>query len=229
MLARDVMTKDVVTVEPDTSVQAVADTLIKHRISAVPVVDKSGQVVGIVSEGDLIRRLEDREKADSWWLSLFSSKYDDAADFVKARGRHARDVATANVVSVAEDTPVSEIARLLETRQIKRVVVLRDEALVGIVSRGDLLRAIATSAEETPPMGEDDQSLRDAVSAALNEVPGLDTAFVSVTVKNGVAEIWGLADSADEARGARVAAENVPGVTGVKVHLGRVPRWVMAG
>lgn len=227
MLARDIMTKDVVTVEPQTSVQAIAELLLKHRISAVPVVNQSGAMIGIVSEDDLMRRLEDVDQNRSWWLSLFSSRYHDAADFVKARGQHAGDLATQPVVTLDEDTSINEIARLLERHNVKRAPVLRDGKLVGIVTRGDLMRTLAATRPHHPPVHQNDSALRDAVEEALKEIPGLVTAYVSVTVHDGIVEIWGIAGSNDQARAVRIAAENVPGVKTVQTHLGHVAPWVV--
>mgnify|MGYP003649928737 CR=1 FL=1 len=226
MRARDIMTTDVITVPPDASVVKIAGLMRDHRISGIPVVDEQSKVVGIVSEGDLMRRLRDDKEHRSWWLSLFHSEYDSAADFAKARGQHARDVATRNVVSVEEDASISDIARTLETHQIKRVLVMRDDRLVGLVSRGDLLRGLATSELQSEPVAKDDQQLREAVSEALKEVPGLQTAYVGVNVKDGVAQIWGIAGSDDHSRAARVAAENVPGIKEANVRLGQVPPWI---
>ncbi len=225
MQAKDIMTTDVVTVSPDTPVQQIAQVMQQHRISGVPVIGGDGKVFGIVSEGDLMRRIADEDQHRSWWLSLFHSKYEGPDDFAKARGRYARDVATRNVISVAEETPAGEIARLLESRQIKRVLVLRGDRLVGIVSRGDLLRGLASAENVLPPVAQDDQALREAVEKALKDVPGLDAAFIGVNVRNGVAEIWGIAHSTDYVRAARVAAESVPGVKEARVQLGQVPPW----
>ncbi len=227
MQAADVMTLEVVTVAPDTSVQTIAELLLKHRISAVPVVDAERRVVGLVSEGDLMRRLEgDDGRRRSWWLDLFSSSSENAADFVKAHGRHARDVMTREVVTVEEDASIAEIARILETRRIKRVPVVRAGGLVGIVSRANLLHGIASAggASGGAP-GADDRTLRDRVLRAIASVHGLGTTWMNVTVREGVVELWGTAISDDEERAAQVAAENVEGVVRVEAHLGRIPPW----
>jgi len=225
MRAKDVMTTDIVTVPPEASVATIAELMQKHKISGIPVIGAKNEVLGIVTEGDFMRRIKD-DSHRSWWLSLFHSKYESAADYTKAQGQHARDVATRNVVSVDENALISDIARTLESRQIKRVLVLRDDRLVGIVSRGDLLRAIATVEQKFEPVAMDDQALREAVSKALKDVPGLDTAYVGVNVKDGVAQIWGLAESVNHSQAAQVAAENVPGIKSANAHLGQVPPWI---
>ena len=125
MQAKDVMTPNVVTVTPDASVKDIAELLLERQISALPVVDAEQKIVGIVSEGDLLRRPETgTERRRSWWLSLFSSSEERAADYVKGHGRRAEEVMTRNVVTVEEDTPLNKIAELLERRRIKRVPVV---------------------------------------------------------------------------------------------------------
>lgn len=227
MQAADVMTRDVVTVAPDASVGTVAELLVEHRISAVPVIDAEGRVLGVVSEGDLMRRLEDdADRRGSWWLRLFGSNSANAADFVKAHGRRAQHVMTQDVVTVTEETPVAEVARLLETRRIKRVPVVRDGRLVGIVSRANLLHGLASlpTAAGTEASA-DDRTLREQALQAINGVRGLAMSWINVTVRDGVAELWGTAPTDDEERAAQVAVENVPGVRRVVSHLGRLPGW----
>lgn len=140
MQAKDVMTAPVVTAETDTSVAAVAERLLERRISAMPVVDADGRVVGVVSEGDLMHRGESGgERHRSWWLALIASAEERSRDYVKNHGLRASDVMTRDPVTVGEDATLEEIAALLETHRIKRVPVLRDGRLVGIVSRANLL------------------------------------------------------------------------------------------
>lgn len=228
MQAIDVMTRDVVTVAPETSVRSIAELLLKHRISAVPVVDDARRVVGLVSEGDLMRRLEAEDtKGGSWWLRLFASNSENATNFVNRHGRHAHDVMTRNVVTVAGDTPVAEIAKLLETRRIKRVPVIRDGRLVGIVSRANLLHGLASA-----PVGgsdslpsTDDRDIREQVLHAIDSIHGLGMTWFNVTVQDGIVGLWGAAPTNDEERAARVAAENIAGVRAVESHLGRIPAW----
>lgn len=227
MKARDVMTANVVTASPETQVKEIAQRLLDHRVSALPVVDGDNRVVGLVSEGDLMRRLEgDEGERRSWWLALLASPREDAADFVKAHGRHAEDVMSREVVTVEEDASVAEIARLLETRRIKRVPVLRDGRLVGIVSRANLLHGLAASKDSLPRSSDDDLGLRQRVARALGEVPGLATSRFNVIARDGAVEVWGIAESEAEEKAARVAVENVDGARVVKIHFGRVPSWM---
>lgn len=231
MKATDVMTRDVVAVTPDTPVEEVARQMIARGVSAVPVVDAEGHVLGIVSEGDLLRRPElGTERQPSWWLRLLGMPEERAAEYVRTHGRHARDVMTREVVTVEEDTPIEEIADLLESHRIKRVPVVRDGRLVGIVSRADIVRALATRALAAAREGMptvDDATLRRAIERALGEA-GVRHEFVSVLVENGVACLWGVVDSPEEREAARVAAENVPGVRAVQTRLAILPPAVRA-
>ncbi len=214
--AKDVMTTAIVTIRPETTVGEIAKTLLDRRISAVPVLDDRGAIVGIVSEGDLMRRPESAtERRSSWWLAFLTLGEDDARRFVKTHGRHARDVMTRDVVTIDEEATLEQVAHILESRHIKRLPVLRGGKLVGIVSRADLLRGLASAKLEGAPSA-DDRALREAIEAAIHEHAGFDSPFIGVTVKNGIAELWGGVRTPAAKDAARVAAENVPGVS--KVH-----------
>ena len=154
MQAKDVMTEGVITVGPDTPIREIASVLLERHISAVPVIDDTGSVIGVVSEGDLIHRPEigTEARGRAWWLRLFEDNADLAASYSKSHGAKARDVMTRDVISVEESTPLADIAELLETRHIKRVPVTRDGKLAGIVSRANIVRALAASPEA--PLGE---------------------------------------------------------------------------
>ncbi len=227
MLAKDIMTTATTTVPPEMSVRDVAKLLLEKRISAVPVVDSDGALVGIVSEGDLIRRKETgTARPHSWWLSLLSTSQDAAHEYVKAHGGEARDVMTTDVVTVSEDTSVEEVARTLESHRIKRVPVLDDGRLVGIVSRADLIRGLATW-QAVPSGSVDDRELKAAVEAAIREADvGAD--FVSAVVSEGIVSLWGAVESDAEKRAVGVAAENVPGVKGVRNQVSLLPDNVRA-
>jgi CBS domain-containing protein len=158
MIARDVMTRDVVSVTSDTPVRKIASLLVKNRISAVPVVDRNCVPIGIVSEGDLIGRREDeREARQDWWLTTLAEGEDVNPEFLanlRLNYPTARDVMSAPVITVGEETSLAEIARLLTTRRIKRVPVVRDDRVVGIVSRGDLVRALFVASHISVLQGE---------------------------------------------------------------------------
>tara|TARA_R110002110_G_scaffold86249_3_gene225110 strand:- start:2788 stop:3483 length:696 start_codon:yes stop_codon:yes gene_type:complete len=215
MKAKDVMTRFVVSVELDTPVTEIAQKLIDRGISAVPVLYEAGKIAGIVSEGDLMRREESgTERRPSWWLRMFSLSENKARDFVKTRGLHARDVMTADVVTVSEDTSIVLIADLLERHHIKRVPVVRDGEIVGIVSRANLLFALA-AAEPYATTSVDDETIRETLISSLQDA-GVRTLYVNVLVSDGVVSIWGDVDSEDERRAATVAAERISGVVEVQ-------------
>ncbi len=222
MKAKDIMTRKVVTVTPETEVREIARLLTERRISAVPVVDEEGRVLGIVSEGDLVRRPElGTERHPSWWLRLFLAPEDRAREFVRSHGHRAREVMTGDPVTIDEEAGLEEIAELLESRHIKRVPVVRDGRLVGIVSRADLLRALVAR-KGGPAPSADDRTLRQRIERALEEA-GVRHEFMSVMVSGGVAHLWGIVDTPEEREAARVAAESVPGVREVNVRLNILP------
>lgn len=226
MQAIDIMTPKVVSVGPDTEVREIAQLLLSHRISAVPVVDEAHQVIGIVSEGDLMRRVKgDGDHRDSWWLSLFTGGKD-AGDYVKSHGRKAHEVMTPNPMTVEENTPLHTIARMLEKHHIKRVPVLREGKLVGIVSRANLLQGIANAAVAPTQSPTDDRQIREAILNEVENNTGVQVEGISVIVDGGAVEVWGLVESLEQKQAVTVAAENVPGVTQVENHLGMMPRGV---
>lgn len=208
MQAKDVMTTDVVTVGPDTSVNEIAARLLERRISAVPVVDQAGKVIGIVSEGDLMRRPETgTERQPSWWLRLFGERAELAREFVKEHGRRAADVMTSPVISVGEEATLDEIATLLERHRIKRVTVMRDGRLVGIVSRANLIQGLVAK----PMPSHDDRSLREMLGHKLEDA-GVRTMYLDWTVSGGVVRLWGAVSTREEKDAARIAAESLAGV-----------------
>lgn len=218
MRAKDIMTTGVITVTPETTIDAIAGLLLDRRISAVPVVDPDGTLVGIVSEGDLIRRVETgTEPRPSWWLELLRTTEDRALDYVRSHGRHAAEIMSTSLITVTEETELREIARLLEDNRIKRVPVVRDGRLVGIVSRADLLRGLITARPAAPPAGNDAQIRTDALKRVHDT--GISDTLLNVTVADGTAHLWGSVTTEAERLAARVAVENTPGVGELVDHL----------
>lgn len=226
MKAKDIMKTAVVSIRDDSTVEQAVNLMLENHISALPVLDSDNKLVGLISEGDLIRRMRDGgAERRSWWLELFAGE-GDARDYVKTRSHRVVDVMTRDLVTAEEDTPVSEIARTLEPRRIKRVPVLRGERIVGIVSRADLVRALAQSKDgKLPSPATEDEPLRKAIEAAIAEVPGASVNLINLMVENGNVSIWGIADSDFVENAIRVAAENVEGVRSVDIHMGRLPAW----
>ena len=216
MKAADVMTTRVISVLPDTSVREVARILHINRISAVPVVDDGGRVLGMVSEGDLIRRgREGGDGGGSWWLSSFV----EGEPTLAAPGvsdRKARDVMTREVYRAQEDTPLEEIAVLLERHGIKRVPIERDGKLVGLVSRANLIHGLASGTPRGSSSGN--AGARDAIMDVLKRA-GVSTHLLNVVVSDGTAYLWGAVESRSENEAVRAAAESATGVKRVSDHL----------
>ncbi len=225
MRARDIMTSKVVTIGPEADIATIAQLLIDKNISGVPVVDAAGKLAGMVSEGDLLKQAGlAGETRRSWWLRLVSTPEQDAKDFVKAHGHTAADIMTTDVVTITENTVTTTIARLLEENRIKRVPVMRDGELVGIVSRGNLLQALAGHRDDGPAAPTaDDRTIREAVYEALQGKGWTSHAATNVIVTDGVVELWGWVETEAERKAMLVATEDISGVRKVIDHLGAVP------
>src|SRR4051794_14625180 len=188
MKAADVMVTNVITVGPDAQVQDVAGILLANRISAVPVVDKAGKLLGIISEGDLLRRPETgTERRRSWWLESLTATETLAAEFVRSHSRRVTDVMTRKVVSGKPDTPLGEIAALLEKNRIKRVPIVDGGKVVGIVSRANIVQALASEGR-SPATTPDDATLRNKVIAQLKATPRVSPSLLNVIVHGGTVE-----------------------------------------
>jgi CBS domain-containing protein len=224
MHAIDVMTSEVISVDEDATVPAVAKLLAERGISAVPVVDRNKRVIGMVSEGDLLHRAETgTERRRSWWLDMMASTNKLAGDYSKSHGSNVKDVMTRNVLSVTETTTVADIALLLETNRIKRVPVVRDGKLVGIVSRANLVQALAMTIHLSPSGAEaEDRTIREKLLAELKAQKWAEVSPANVIVKDGVVHLWSSYQSEQEKRALVVAAENIPGVRRVEDHMRQV-------
>jgi CBS domain-containing protein len=230
MLAKDVMTTRVITVLEDTPVEELVRTLLKWRISAVPVVDTYERLVGVVSEGDLVHRADSGDNEGySWWLSGILDPEQQARQYAKTRGRFAKDVMSTPVITVDEKDSLASVAALLEKHQIKRVPVLRGDDLVGIVSRANILHGLAASpeppSEVTPPAkfsSPDDQTIRATILNTLHNDIDVSGA-INVIVSAGVVDLWGGVETESERQTIRVAAEDTPGVSTVRDHIYVMP------
>jgi len=222
MNAQDVMVSPVVTVGENATVQEVAKLLIDRRISAVPVVNAAGKIVGIVTESDLMRRAEiGTERHYSWWLSMLADARTLASDYVKSHANSVKDIMTQAVKTAAPDTPLHEIAELFEKNHIKRVpVVNRKGELVGIVSRSNIIQAVA-SVRPRLEISLPDAAIRSRLLDELQKQPWTQSHKLNITVTNGVVELWGLVENERERDAIRVAAEATPGVSAVNDHLMR--------
>ena len=224
-IAADVMTREVISVKPDTPVSEIAKILYGHHISGVPVVNADDRLVGIVSEGDLMAHVGavgSETPRRSWWLGLLTDSASIAAEYSRTHARMASDIMSTKLVTVREDTPLREVARLLEKHRIKRVPVLRNDKLVGIVTRANLVQALA-SLPPTPPATSDDRAIGERLASEM-ATQSLGN-FVNAIVENGVAHLWGFVNSEEERRALRLLAQNVPGVKGVEDHLAARPTY----
>jgi len=224
MQAKDIMTVNVISVSEETPVHEIVSLLLKYRISAVPVIDGARKVVGIVSEGDLLRG-EGTSRArvhHPWWLEAVFVGQTVAYD--KARGARASVVMTRNVITVDEDTPLNEIAELLERHHVKRVPVLKDGKLAGIVSRANLLHGLAnTIVDHHEPGAAKDRQLRTDLVKTLLAKHELDSALVNVIVIDGNVRLWGIVENAGQAAMAETAVRSLPGVKSLVNNLSTGP------
>ncbi len=219
MEARDVMVSPVITVQPNSTVQEVARIFLERRISAVPVVDDHGQLVGIVSEGDLMHRSETgTERQHAWWLRPFIGLDALASEYIKAHGRKVADVMVSDVITADPETPLHEIAAMLEKNSIKRVPIVKAGRLVGIITRANLVQAMA-SAGKTLERRQSDENIRDQILKHLKAQPWAHTSLINVTVTDGAVDLWGMTTSKIEKEAVRVVAESIKGVRAVNNNL----------
>lgn len=219
MRAHQIMTKDVITVSPHTSILDAANIMLRCQLSGLPVLDDDGSLKGIVSESDFLRRGEiGTGRKRSALLRFFAGAGESAADFVHERGRKVEDVMTEDVVTVTEQTPLDELVQLMERNGIKRLPVVSGKALVGIVTRSNLLQAVASMAREIPDPTADDDHIRDRIMRAVYATDWRPAGF-QVTVRNGIAHLHGVTFDDSVRKAAIIAAENTAGVKEVHDHL----------
>jgi CBS-domain-containing membrane protein len=220
MKAKDVMTPHVITVAPDASILEALRLMLQNKISGLPVVDKNGDLAGIVTEGDFLRRTETgTERKRPRWVEFVLGPGTLAKDYVHSHARRIDEVMTADVQTITEDCELDDVVALMEKHRIKRIPVVRGNALVGIVSRANLLHALATLSREVTPNPKTDQTIRDSVLAELDRQSWAPRHMIDVVVRNGVVELWGTVIDPEQRDAARVAAETVPGVKAVKCHI----------
>ena len=219
MRTHQIMTRHVITVDADTPLLDAANLMLRHHVSGLPVLDQAGKPVGIVSEGDFIRRSEiGTQRKRGRWLKFLLGPGISAKDFVHAHGRKVGEIMTEDLCTVTEDTPLEDAVRLMERRNVKRLPVVRGDALVGILTRSDLLRTVASLARDVPdPTADDDHIQRRVIAAIQNN----DWApmQLGVIVRDGIVHISGTISDEDYRPAIIVAAENVAGVRLVHDHL----------
>lgn len=222
MRARDIMTTGVVSVSPETDIAEAVRLMLERQISGVPVIDASGRLAGILTEGDLMRRAELDTGRQSWWINPTSSPEQVAKAFVKSHGLKVKDVMTKEVVTINEQEPLDRIAMVFEERGIKRTPVMRSGKVVGIVSRANLLRSLAT--KRISDAAPSDSQIRSTILTTAMEDAAIRVVLVDVTVEDGVVHLWGNTASEAEREAIRVVAENTKGVREVQNHIRVLPR-----
>ena len=220
MNARDIMTAPVISVSPDTAIEDAARLMVENRISGLPVVDENGAIVGILTEGDLLHRIElGTEKQHSGWYGLLFGPGRLAAEYVRSRARQVGEIMTSDVFAVAPETNLAEVTALMETRHVKRVPVVEGGRLAGIVSRANLVEALAKTLAAQHEAAIDDDEIRARILAEIEKQPWGPRESVTVTVKDGVVELHGTVVDERERAALRVAAENQPGVKSLRDYL----------
>ena len=222
MRALDVMVRHPVTAHPNMTVADAVELLSKHDISALPVVDEHHNLVGILSEADLLHRVEiGTERHRPWWLEALTGASKLAEEFAKSHGKTVGELMTTDVVSASEDASLSEIAGLLERNRVKRVPITRDGKLVGVVSRSNLIQALASVVENGEKHSDDDAQIRSELLARLEQQPWTDFDDRNITVSRGTVHLWGLVSSEEERKALIALAESVPGVVRVSDEMFR--------
>jgi len=220
MRALHVMTPHAISVSPDTTVIDAIKLMLKNRISGLPVVDKNQEVVGIVTEGDLMRREEiGTERKRGRWLTFLLGPGRLADEYVHSHGRKIEEIMTRDVVTVTEYTDLEEVARLMERHHIKRVPVTRDKRIVGMVTRANLIQAVATRGHAIPSLTEDDQAIRARILKEIDRQPWAPAPLINLTVHDGVVELFGVVTDSRQEEALKVLVENTPGVKAVKDEL----------
>jgi len=220
MKAQDVMTRDVITIDPNSTVLQAARLMLQHHVSGLPVVDGNGNLVGVLSEGDFLRRRETKtERRRSRWLEFLMGPGRIAAEYSHSHGSKVSEVMSTDVQSVEQDTALEDIVELMERKRIKRVPVLCGGQLVGIVTRSNLMHAMVSLARMAQPASKDDAAIREKLLAEMQHEKWAPLATVDIVVHEGMVELWGVIVDERQRTALKVAAENIPGVKAVIDHL----------
>ena len=220
MKAQDVMTRDVITIDPDSTVLQAARLMLQHHVSGLPVVDGNRNLVGVLSEGDFLRRRETKtERRRSRWLEFLMGPGRIAAEYSHSHGSKVSEVMSTDVQSVEQDTALEDIVELMERKRIKRVPVLCGGQLVGIVTRSNLMHAMVSLARMAQPASKDDSAIREKLLAEMQHEKWAPLATVDIVVHEGMVELWGVIVDERQRTALKVVAENIPGVKAVIDHL----------
>jgi CBS domain-containing protein len=220
MKAKDIMTSPVVSIDPDMPVVEAARIMLRRHISGLPVIDNDGGLVGIVTEGDFLRRAETgTQRRRSRWVEFLLGPGRLADEYIRANSRKVSDVMTKDPVTITGDTPLADIVQLMERRRVKRLPVVDGSHVIGLVSRANLMHALTSVSREIRPTAQSDDAIREQLMAELRKQPWVPLTFINVIVRDGVVGLWGALTDEKLRQALVVAAENVPGVKAVRDHL----------
>ena len=220
MRAADIMTPRVVTISTEASIAEAIRLMLQNRISGLPVVDAAGNLAGIVTEGDFLRRAEDNtQKRRAHWLEFILGPGRLATDYVRTHGRKVGEVMSRTPVTADENTPVEKIVGLMESKRVKRIPIVRGNKVVGIVSRANLLHVLGHLAATAKPTSQGDSDIRAKIVAELDKQPWAPIAGINIIVQNGEVELKGAIFDERQRQALKVAVENVPGVKAVRDHM----------
>jgi CBS domain-containing protein len=215
-----VMTRDVLSIRPEATILEAARLMLQNRISGLPVINAYGELVGILTEGDFLRRSETgTQRKRPRWLEFLIGPGRLADEYVHTTARKVEEVMTERVYTVEEDAPLEKIVHVMERHRVKRLPVIKNGKMVGIVTRANLMRALAMLALEARPASASDTAIRERLMADLEKEPWAPLATIDVAVTNGVVKLTGALTDERERQALRVAAENIPGVKNVEDHL----------
>jgi CBS domain-containing protein len=220
MKVRDIMSRRVISVAPDASILEAIRLMLQNHISGLPVIDASGALAGVVTEGDFLRRSETgTERKRPRWLEFLLGPSRLADEYVHTHSRAVRDVMTSEAITIDEDAGLDEAVELMESRRIKRLPVVRDRQVIGIVSRANLLHALVSLAAAAPPAATSDIAIREALPAQFEKLTCAPVALIDPVIKDGVVELWGTITEEAQREALKVCAQNIPGVKSVVSHL----------
>ena len=220
MKVRDIMSTRVVSIAPDANVLEAVRLMLQNHISGLPVIDRSGALVGVVTEGDFLRRSETgTERKRPRWLEFLMGPRRLADEYVHTHARKVEDVMTREPITITEDAALDEVVRIMERRRIKRLPVVRGTQVIGIVSRANLLHALASLGAAASPPAKTDVAIREQLLAEFDRQTWAPVALIDVMVKDGTVELWGTITEEAQGDALKICAENIPGVKSVVSHL----------
>jgi len=223
MKAHEIMTRDVMTVRSDTSVRDIAALMVEKHISGVPVLTDDGKLIGMVSQSDLLHRAEvGTDRKHKWWFRILADSSALAREYTKAHGLRARDIMSRYVVFVRDDAELRDVADILDKRRIKRVPVVRGDRLVGLITRGDLVRALSQVQVSTAAKAISNADLHKMLYDRIRSQSWINDNYISLTVNDGIVELAGFVERDEQRNALRVLVEETDGVSRVddKIRVG---------